>query len=491
MSVLPLLIACISEAIVPNEKNRICVAFSGGADSCALLFSAERYARQTGCALSAAHVHHAIRGGEADRDASFCRSFCEERGIPFVLLSVDAPAYSKSQKISLETAAREERYRVLETYCKEHLVSHLLTAHHADDQLETVLQRILRGTDIQGLSGIRPSRPLRFGDNAGVTLVRPFLSLPKSVLLSLCREEGISFVTDSTNLETDTTRNRIRNELIPLLEQFNPDLRDALGRLSAAAARDDAFFQGITSSFCSGEDSGAISLSRIRGLHPAVRSRVLLALCEQESIRLCGDSSKVRSINASHIASMESILFSEAEPKQVSLPGGLLFSVFPAGGVCSFRINGPTAPPEPFRAVLRPGIPSETPWDSACLLWKSGSHDDSVTKLKNIYKFEITTTILSDTMNGSVQIRSRRDCVRERYRCGGHDTDVKDAVSSHKIPPEDRYRIPLFCDDSGIIWIPYCGIRDDVNPRGNPCGNTLHLSYFSNRRRTIHDPSGN
>ncbi|MBQ4290684.1 MAG: tRNA lysidine(34) synthetase TilS [Clostridia bacterium] len=485
------MLTCISEAIVPSEKNRICVAFSGGADSCALLFSAERYARQTGCELSAAHVHHAIRGGEADRDASFCRSFCEERGIPFVLLSVDAPAYSKSQKISLETAAREERYRVLGAYCSEHRISHLLTAHHADDQIETVLQRILRGTDLQGLSGIHLSRPLQPGENPGVTLVRPFLSLPKSALLSLCREEGISFVTDSTNLATDSTRNRIRNELIPLLEQFNPNLRNALGRLSAAAARDEAFFQEITSSFCSGDECEAVSLSRIRALHPAVRSRVLLALYERERIRLRGDTSNARSVTASHLASMEAILFSEAEPKQISLPGGLLFSVFPAGDLCSFRIERGHASPEPFRAVLLPGIPAETPWDSVCLLWKSGSHDDSVTKLKNIYKFEITTTILSDTMNGSVQIRSRKDGVRERYRCGGHDTDVKDAVSSHKIPPEDRYRIPLFCDDSGIIWIPYCGIRDDVNPRGNPGGSTLHLSYFSNRRRTIHDPSGN
>ncbi len=163
------------------------VALSGGADSVALLLL-------TPPPVAAVHVHHGIRGAEADRDAEFCRALCARLKIPFTVLYADVPARAGETGESLETAARAERYRLLVEFAVANGMAGVLTAHHADDQLETLLQHLLRGSGLRGMCGIPAVR--REGE---LLLVRPMLETPKEEILAYLTARGETYVTDSTN----------------------------------------------------------------------------------------------------------------------------------------------------------------------------------------------------------------------------------------------------------------------------------------------------
>ena len=181
----------------------LCVALSGGADSVALLLL-------TPPPVAAVHVHHGIRGAEADRDAEFCRALCERLKIPFAVRYADVPARAGETGESMETAARAERYRLLAEHAAENGMAGVLTAHHADDQLETLLQHLLRGSGLRGMCGIPAVR--REGT---LLLIRPMLETPKEEILAYLAARGETFVTDSTNAERGCTRNRLRLDVLP------------------------------------------------------------------------------------------------------------------------------------------------------------------------------------------------------------------------------------------------------------------------------------
>lgn len=476
----------LSDSGLFSEKTSVLTAFSGGADSVSLLCLLQSAQKQLPFSLSALHVHHGIRGEEADRDAEFCRAFCTERNIPFTLCRTDVPALAAVSGRSIEEEAREERYRLL----SEHLAAHpeitvLLTAHHADDQAETVLFRLLRGTDLRGLSGISPLRAFPLPDGRSVSLFRPLLSFTKENLLAYCRENGASYVTDSTNFETVYTRSRIRSVLIPEAKTVNPDFSRALIRLSHAAQRDEDYFQAeIEKLLPCFSDLSALPLEPLRALHPALRTRLLTALHEKALMSLRGVSRSVCPPGTVHIRAMEEAVFSASEPKTLYLPGDLLFSVYPAGGTCSFSAFSRDETPDFSFPVLYPeeGNPVYLPDGSACLVCDGTIPSQSVQDLKNIYKFFISARINSDTIKDKVFLRPRADNKTDTYLCGGSRKTAKDTLSAHKVPPEHRKRIPLFCDGDGLLWVPFCGIADRVNPKyrtsSDVSGNNFSVFYY-------------
>lgn len=213
-----------------RPRSGICtVAFSGGADSTALLLCLYRLRSELGIELRAVHVHHGIRGAEADRDAAFCAELCEKYDIPFQLLYVDAPAYAKTHRLSIETAARILRYEALEQAAPD---GDIATAHHAMDHAETVLFHLLRGTGMRGLRGILP----RSG-----RIIRPLLTAEKSEILTFLQQCGEVYVEDSTNFTNESSRNRIRTELMPLMLRENPAALTHIARMTAILTEDDAF----------------------------------------------------------------------------------------------------------------------------------------------------------------------------------------------------------------------------------------------------------
>ena len=188
----------------------ICTAaLSGGADSTALLLCLHELKEQLSLDLRAVHVHHGIRGAEADRDAAFCAELCKQYGIPLQTVHVNVPAYAAEHRLSEETAARRLRYEALDQAAPDGVI---VTAHHAGDNAETVLFHLIRGSGLRGLCGIPPKNG---------RILRPMLEAEKSEILAFLQERGQSFVEDSTNHEGGSSRNRIRHDTMPLLLREN------------------------------------------------------------------------------------------------------------------------------------------------------------------------------------------------------------------------------------------------------------------------------
>lgn len=207
-----------------SEGDSVLVAFSGGPDSVFLLDFFSRFKRKLGIRIAAMHVNHSIRGKESDGDEKFAVEFCGKLGIRIFSERVDVPAYSRSNKISIEEAARILRYKAIEEKAENAGFNKIATAHNLDDNAETILINLLSGTGIAGLAGI----PVQRGK-----IIRPILTIHKKDILNCLGENGIDFRIDSSNLKTEFKRNFLRNKIFPLIrEKINPSFEEALTRSS-------------------------------------------------------------------------------------------------------------------------------------------------------------------------------------------------------------------------------------------------------------------
>ena len=213
---------------VLKRDMRVVLAVSGGADSVAMLRALHRLCGDQTNSLIVGHVHHGLRGEAADRDADFVRQLCQQLDVACHVGHVDG----SSRGDGVEAAARDARYRWLIEMATSHSASYVATAHTADDQVETILHRVLRGTGLSGLAGIPAVRELA----PGVHVIRPMLACTRSEVEQYLAELGQASCEDETNRDTDLTRNRIRHELLPMLDQdFNPQVREAILRLGSLA----------------------------------------------------------------------------------------------------------------------------------------------------------------------------------------------------------------------------------------------------------------
>lgn len=248
--------------------NRLLLACSGGADSSAMLDFFWRHAEEYGLTLYAAHFNHRLRGDESDRDENFVRELCQKRGIPFFTGSRDVAKAAARQKISIEMAAREARYAFLEQTAAE-LGARIATAHHAEDNLETMLLNLTRGTGLRGLCGIPPVRE---------GIIRPLLTCTKDEILAYCKKNNVEYVTDSSNLSDLYSRNRIRAEVLPVLSQLNPRLSETAGRTSAWLREDEALLTEMAAALLrESAASGGLKAEPLRLAPVPVRRRALAA----------------------------------------------------------------------------------------------------------------------------------------------------------------------------------------------------------------------
>ena len=291
-----------------SAGERVCVAVSGGADSVALLLAlvdANRAKESLGVVLSAMHVHHGLRGAEADADEAFVRDLCEQMGVPLVVERVDVVGRQAAEREGLEEAARELRYRVFWELMKSEKVDVVATAHTLDDQAETVVMKLLRGAWTEGIGGIAPVVRTGGPQQRG-RIVRPVLGLRRTEVEAYLRERGQAWREDATNRDLSLTRNRVRHELMPVLRGFNPGADVALARLSEIARDEEAFWQaevarvlpqvllqgrpvrggGRAVSTVTGNRSCAVEVERLRTMAPALRRRVLRAAARSVGCRL-------------------------------------------------------------------------------------------------------------------------------------------------------------------------------------------------------------
>ena len=247
-----------------SEGDGVLAALSGGADSVALLLELIGLHKNGWLShVEAAHLNHAIRKGDADADEAFCAELCARYGVPLHSERIDVPRLAKEAGVSLEFAARNARYAFLERVRADRDLDCIAIGHHRDDQAETLLLHLLRGSGTDGLSGMR----LRSG-----RLIRPLLYTDKAAILAYLKECGQDYCTDETNFETDATRNRIRLTVMPTLETVNPAAKKALSDAAAHIAEDSDYLNALAAD---AENTCGKDRRKLSALPRPVRLRVL------------------------------------------------------------------------------------------------------------------------------------------------------------------------------------------------------------------------
>ena len=292
--------------------DRLCAAVSGGADSVALLLTlhaANATPRESlGVGLSAVHIHHGLRGKEADTDQHFVKSLCAHLDIPLHLHQASVPDRVAETHETIEEAARAIRYNHFADLIATGQADSILTAHTLDDQAETVLMKLLRGAWTEGLSAIHPVVLVPANQRSG-KILRPFLNTRRADIEAFLNQSNQPWREDSTNTDTAFTRNKIRHELLPQLRAYNPNLDQTLANLAELAREEESRWQaelsrilpqlllpgkpvrggGRAVSTAPGHSAVSIELDRLRPLDPALRRRVLRAAARQLGARLSFD----------------------------------------------------------------------------------------------------------------------------------------------------------------------------------------------------------
>lgn len=322
---------------LPSANGTVVVAVSGGADSVALLLGIDEILKSKKLAIKivVAHLNHKLRGKAGDADARFVSTLARKLGYVAVVKAVDVRAKASSARDNLEQAARRVRYQFLRKSAHSKKATTVLAAHTLDDQVETVLLNLLRGSGTAGLSGIEAVRPI--DDGAEILLARPLLTWARrSDTEAFCRQHSIEIRVDEMNTDQKYARVRVRQELVPLMKSFNPRFVEGLARTAEILREDDIALEGAAARLVElsldGQTKGnkefALRTDLLRVAQPALRRRALrqwLALCR-------GD---LRRLEHAHIVALEKFLFSTRSGRVIELPGGA--KIVRSGGLFLYR----------------------------------------------------------------------------------------------------------------------------------------------------------
>ena len=402
-----ILLFCRQQGVVLSGKTVLC-AVSGGRDSMALLHIFLKLGEEQGFAVAAAHYNHRLRE-TADRDEAFVRSWCAKNGVPHTVGEGDVAAFARERKTSVENAARTMRYRFLESAADEMGADFIATAHHADDNAETVLLHLLRGAGLQGICGIPPVRD---------RIIRPLLGVERKTIDAYIAENSIPFVEDETNCETVYERNRIRHRLMPVLEQMSPG---SGARIAAAAARlrlDNAYMERQAEDLLppAGENGEtAIPRALLKAQDAAIAARL---------VRLAA-----RRLGAELTAAQTDAVLALRTGAVLSLPTGIR-SAADGKSLHFYRIPSPPPP-----MMLRMG---EQTWgEYRITLWETDG---------NIGEDKDTAVLSADV--GDLTVAAWNGSGRLTVDSGKRT--VKRLLSDHGVPvPQQENRPALFAD--GIL----------------------------------------
>lgn len=400
------MLAFLRQQQMLKPGDRVICALSGGADSVAMTFAFYLSARQLGIQLEAAHFNHCLRGAESCRDEAFVRDFCDRYDIPLHLGSAQVVPGKKG----LEAAAREARYAFLHT-----LPGKIATAHTADDNAETVLMHLIRGTGLKGLGGIQPVQG---------NLIRPMLTVTRQEVEGFLQEWNLPHVEDSSNGTDAFLRNRLRHHVMPLLYRENPRLGENLSETALSLRQDEQYLS------CQAAYTDLPPVQTLRRMHPAVRSR-MLALFLQES--------GVAEPEQAHIQLAEKLVFSQKPSAQARLPGGVILRRE------YDRLTAGEQAPRCQRQVL--------PCPGQVLL---PGLRVSCQPAEQIINTEDTFTVHP---RGTLVLRSRESGDTLRRSAGRKS--LKKLFIDRKIPAACREAIPVVCDDGGILGVYSLGVDAD------------------------------
>ena len=427
--------------IAPGD--RVLVGLSGGADSVCLLTVLKRLAERLAITPGAFHVNHGIRGAEGDRDEQFSRELCEREGIPFFAVRESVPDRAKEWQIGLEEAGRRVRYAAADRLAAEQGYHKIALAHHQNDVAETFLFHLFRGSSVGGLASV----PAKRGN-----IIRPLLSCDREEIEAYLAEQGLTYCTDSTNEETEYTRNKIRHGIVKTaVEEINAGAVRHMADAAAEYGELDGYLQAEAERVCKGADvtEGEVSfpVTLLSQEHPVVQKRAVHSM-----LGLLAGSTK--DMTREHVEAVRNLLFGQSGSR-IALPYGL------TAGRDFDRIFIRGAAKDVKGEIQE--CPVRVPGEFAL-----GTNGESLRfrvfsceKNAEIPKNEYTKWFDYDKIRGTLCLRTWREGDRLGMRQGSKT--VKSIWVENKVPVEQRTRQILLADEAQVLWIP--GVRSCDNYR--------------------------
>ena len=437
-----------------EQGDRIVVGVSGGADSVCLLYMLREICRDNRAVLFVIHVNHQIRGTEADQDELFVQELCRSLGVRFNTYSYEVRRLAKDQGISEEEAGRNARYQSFLKACRIYNCNKIAVAHNKNDNAETVLFHLFRGTGIKGMSGMEPVRSFS-PENEDIMLIRPFLCVEREEIEEYLQAEDISYRTDSTNLTEDYSRNKIRRQvLFYASKEINScavgNINETALKLKEAMEYIDSKvrerYLEIVSKIDNQYTVNVIDFSR----EPIVIQKGIIRRIIEE---LAG---QLKDIEAKHIDSVISLCHKQVG-KAVNLPYGM----YAKRDYEEISLLIPQRENERIsKAMLEPvkvTIPGETLLIEKRKVFvtelKEYKKDDTIPKSGCVKWFDY------DKIENTVEIRNRREGDFIQINCHGGHKKLKDYFIDHKVPKDIRDSQLLITDGNHVMWIPETGER--------------------------------
>ena len=401
--------------------SQVIVGISGGGDSVCLLFLLSRYQKRRPFHLLGIHVNHGIRGQEALRDQEYAKKLCERLGVPFTVYTYSVPAIAQQEKRSLEEAGRMVRRRAFEEKAaslgKKAVIA---LAHHENDNAETVLHNLIRGTKAAGMGGIRPIQEI----GEGVAYIRPLLKVTREEIETYLRQQQIPWMTDSTNQELEYTRNRIRHRIIPEMEKINPKAVSHIAQVADTFQAIEEYLTGqadmLYREYVEQRENGYWIRKELFLEKELMQSYVIRMVLERAA-------DKKQDLTAFHVESILS-LGKGRTGASVSLPGGVLASQVYG----NLYVRVPNLGETPLKELELEIFP----WEN-----------------QQIPEKTYTKWFDYDKIKSSLEIRHRKPGDFLTIADTGGRKKLKDYFIDCKIPREEREKLTLLAEGSHILWV--------------------------------------
>ncbi len=429
-----------------SGRERVLIALSGGPDSVCLLYILKNLNEGIRLDLHALYVNHGLRPEEAVREIEFCKNLCAMLNLPFLTKCIDVKFYAKEKKLNIQEAARELRYRVFEETARELDAQKIALGHTADDQAETLLMRLLRGTGPAGLSGIPPVRG---------KFIRPLIEVQRKEIEQYLGEERVDFIVDSSNLKRDYLRNEIRLSLMPRIKEINPNIIDTLSRTASIFREEERYFEILVAKalmkLMSRKTNSRIELF----LSPlAAMEKIILRRTLRKAI---GETTGLRGINFIHIEDIIELVRRGKAGDRLYLPHGIR-------AIKDYSTLILTSDPPVKLDTYTMEVPGEMVLKEAGSLIRA-----TIQESQELEEKYLTSTLESRLSTAAVFDADRLIfplAVRPRkegdffYPLGfGKKKKIQDFFVDEKVPRDERDAIPLIVSGENIIWV--IGYRGD------------------------------
>ena len=459
----------IKEQHLASGWEKLLVAVSGGPDSVCMLHVLLKLKKELGIDLHVAHLDHQLRGSESEADAQYVADLAQSLGLPCTIGHRDVKQYHASHHVTLEEAAREVRYAYLAEVARSIGVERVAVGHTVDDHVETILMHLIRGSGIGGLQGLKPVNRWQHSEGS-IEIVRPLLKVSRQETADYCKEQDLKPRLDTSNLALASQRNRIRHELLPLLESYNPQVAEALQRNARIAGYDIDYLDREVERLYGNivrkqENTLILSKKDLLALHPALK-RHLLRTCTEKLLGSLMD------IEERHI---EEILETSSKPagKRIDLPDGLTFTV----EYDRYLLGFDPAALSPYPALedeYKLNIPGSTGlpgWriEAAISNAEGGGFPDN----------SLTACFDYDIAGSDLTVRHYKP--GDRFQPLGMEQlkKVGEFMIDARIPRAWRKNVPIICSPGQVVWI----VGHRIDERVKITADTRRVLHLEFKRR--------